>query len=85
MIVFGFFTRPYPDESGLIAPIGESEIRRRTQRGSQITACRDWRSKNETEARSLAEGCFFESHIRATNAPARRISIFLIMLKNSLN
>ena len=32
MIVFSFFTPPYPDESGLIAPIGESEIRRRPQR-----------------------------------------------------
>jgi hypothetical protein len=29
MFVFGFFTRPYPDASGIIAPIGESEIRRR--------------------------------------------------------
>jgi hypothetical protein len=28
MFVFGFFTRPYPDESGLIAPIGESIVLR---------------------------------------------------------
>ena len=65
-----------------VAPIFQSR-----QRGSQITACRDWRSKNEPEASSLAEGCFFESHIRATNAPARRISIMLILLilsKNSM-
>jgi len=55
------------------------------QRGSQITACRDWRSKNEPEASSLAEGCFFESHIRATNAPARRSSILTIMLIMSKN
>jgi hypothetical protein len=26
MLVFGFFTRPYPDESGLCAPIGERDI-----------------------------------------------------------
>jgi len=41
-----------------------------TQRGRQITACRDWWSKNETDASSLVEVCFFDSHIRATNAPA---------------
>jgi hypothetical protein len=40
MIVFGFFTRPYPDESGLIAPIGESEIRRRLQRESRSATAR---------------------------------------------
>jgi hypothetical protein len=40
------------------------------QRGRQITACRDWWSKNETAASSLVEVCFFDSHIRATNAPA---------------
>ena len=39
--------------------------------------------KSETEASSLAEVFFFESHIRATNAPARRIPILLIMSKNS--
>ena len=31
--------------------------------------------KSETEASSLAEVFFFESHIRSTNAPARRISV----------
>ena len=31
--------------------------------------------KSETEASSIAEVFFFESHIRSTNAPARRISI----------
>ena len=44
--------------------------------------------KSEMEASSLAEVFFFESHIRSTNAPARRISILLIMLilsKNPLN
>jgi hypothetical protein len=36
MIVFGFFTRSYPDESGLIAPIGKSEIRMRPRAESQF-------------------------------------------------
>jgi len=46
--------------------------RQTPQRGRQITACRDWRSKNETDPSSLGEVYFFESHIRATNAPALR-------------
>jgi len=41
--------------------------------------------KTKRKQDRLRKVAFFESHIRATNAPARRISIFLIMLKNSLN
>jgi hypothetical protein len=41
--------------------------------------------KSETEASSLAEVFFFESHIRSTNAPARRISVLLILLIMSKN
>jgi hypothetical protein len=36
--------------------------------------------KSEMEASSLAEVFFFESHIRSTNAPARRSSIMSILL-----
>jgi hypothetical protein len=45
-------------------------------------ACRDWRSKTKRTQARLGKFIFFESHIRATNAPA--CSIMSILSKTTM-
>ena len=52
--------------------------RQSPQRGRQITACRDWRSKNETDASSLGEVCFLIATFVQRMRPRRILLIIKI-------
>ena len=54
------------------------------QRGRQITACRDWRSKNETDASSLVEVCFLIATFVQRMRPRRILLILKILQIDSL-
>ena len=56
--------------------------RQSPQRGRQITACRDWRSKNETDASSLVEVCFF---LKATFVQRMRPRRILQIMKINID
>ena len=58
--------------------------RQSPQRGRQITACRDWRSKNETDASSLVEVCFFLKATFVQRMRPRRILLILKILQSCL-
>ena len=70
----------FPQRKG-VHPVFSCPSFQLPQRGRQITACRDWRSKNETDASSLGEVCFFLKATFVQRMRPRRILLILIILQ----